>query len=174
MIDLQFRVQILYQTFSIISSGYAVLIYSMYDYAPKTRRGMIIKAVIDICNFQQQKTKNSDFSLSISLCIFFLCFRHRGCTFPPSFPQAPCTLLCTSFCPTAVVGNSNLCVLSIWTHKTHLPPDVRYTLYAKGIVQYPKHVLRCNFSILRSKLCILDAKLRPFMPNFPPFATKFP
>lgn len=118
------------------------------------------------------KTKNSDFSLSISLCIFFLCFRHHGCTFPPSFPQVPCTLLCTNFCPTAVVGNSNLCVLSIWTHKTHLPPDARYTLCAKGIVQCPKRVLRCNFSILRSKLCILDAKLRPFMPNFPPFTTK--
>ena len=121
---------------------------------------------------QNHQTKNSDFSLSISLCICVLCFRHRGCIFPPSFPQALCIPVCTNFCLTAVVGNSNLCVLLIWTHKTRLPLGAQCTLYAKGIEQFPKHVLRCNFSILRSA-CIVDAKLRPFMPNFPPFATKF-
>lgn len=87
MIDLQFRVQILYQTFSIISSGYAVLIYSMYDYAPKTRRGMIIKAVIDICNFQQQKQKTA-----ISRCLFpfvfaFCAFATTDVPFRPVFPK---------------------------------------------------------------------------------------
>ena len=120
----------------------------------------------------KQKTARVISLFFISLCIFFLCFRHHGCIFPPSFPQVLCTPVCTNLCPTAVVGNSSLCVLSIWTHKTRLPLGAQYTLYAKGIEQCLKHVLRCNFSILRSA-CIVDAKLRPFMSYYFPFETKF-